>query len=125
MKRGLTVTGTLAAVALASVLAGCDTDPVASDIWITPPSATIKKGESIEFTAHGGYEYLWSISDTSMGILSTTRGASTVYTSIYETSASNTAVQVLTVTSYIAGDSSSTNTSPVQWTAAVNINHVP
>jgi hypothetical protein len=93
------LTSILGAAALV-VLAGCETEPVSTmQVQVTPETATVYDGQSIEFTASGGVEYTWSLSDETLGILSTRHGAKTVYTSVKDANAT----QALTVTSFIPG----------------------
>ena len=77
-------------------LVGCETDP--SDeiaVTITPNHADLKVGQSQTFVAKGFQNYSWTLSKPEIGVLSSTKGDSTVYTAVI--SASN-EVQVLTVT---------------------------
>jgi len=105
------------------VLAGCEADSVSSRISVTPSSATIRKGQSLTFHAEGGYDYQWSLSDHSLGVLSAATGDSVTYTSIYEPAEGSTAVQVLTCSSFVEGQAGS-NDAPSEWTAEVYITHV-
>lgn len=98
-------------------LGGCDTESVdENNVVITPSTATIDKGEAITFTASGGFEYEWSLGDVEGGDvnqwakLSTRKGASTVYTSLRDSS-SNAVPTVITliVNSYIPGSGASSN----------------
>lgn len=92
---------------LAFGLAGCETQSASAPVKIEPSTATITEGESVEFTASGGYEYTWSIENPTWGILSSTRGSTITYRSLISTVSNTEAkVQTLTVTSYIPGDSS-------------------
>ncbi|MCK5850022.1 MAG: hypothetical protein KAH23_03835 [Kiritimatiellae bacterium] len=94
---------------------GCETESADSKITITPESATIQKGESIEFTASGGVKYTWSLEDDNQGTatyghLSTRTGNKTVYTSIVNPD-SDTVVRILTVKSTIEGMGETNSTS--------------
>jgi hypothetical protein len=124
MKKIITLCG-LVLLAVAAVLGpiGCETQSASTQISVDPSTATIHQGESIEFTASGGFNYTWSLSNHTLGTLSNTTGPSTTYTSLYDSSASNTAVQVLTCTSDVEGTSSS-NSVPDEWSVEVYINHV-
>jgi hypothetical protein len=62
------------------------------------------------FTASGGYEYLWTISDRTLGMLNTREGETVVYTSIASSSASG-MVQTVTVTGFIEGQGGGTTAS--------------
>lgn len=91
--------------------AACDTESVDdSQVLITPQNATIAKGESITFTASGGYEYNWILEDESWATLSNYRGESTVYTSLQDSSSNGVAtVRVLKVSSSIPGSGTASN----------------
>ncbi len=94
----------LAAVAV--TLGGCETE--SSDqiaISISPNNVTLAKGESQTFTASGWQDYTWSLTDASIGVLSTTKGDSTVYTAISGPSSTNTTLpQILILTVNIPAD---------------------
>ena len=66
-------------------------------------AATVRKGQAVTFTASGGYDYQWTLSDYSLGRLSNNRGASVTYTSLYDPGESNTVEQLLTAQSFIDG----------------------
>ena len=106
---------TLALAAVAIALAGCETE--SSDnisITVSPSHAEIKKGESVTFTASGWRDYTWSLADSSAGVLSVTKGDSTVYTAVKGPTSTNDADQthIVVVSVNIAGDgvNSTTNT---------------
>ena len=103
----------LAAFAAALLTAGCETE--SSDqiaIAIYPNNATLSKGQSREFTASGWRDYTWSLSDTSIGVLSTTKGDSTTYTAVKGSSSADTNLtQILTLSISLADESTSTGTS--------------
>jgi len=106
----ITLFGLLVAAGL--VFTGCEVDSLDQTIGVTPSAVTLKKGESAQFTASGGYEYTWSLPDSPKGSISSRTGATITYTCLYNPGASNTATETLTVTSTIPGDStggSSTN----------------
>lgn len=110
----------VAGLVLVYLIAGCDSEPAGSPLTINPTSATVHKGESVTFTVEGGYEYVWSIDNAAYGVLSNTRGSSTTYTSIYESSTNNIVYQTLRVQSYIPGDSvGSTNSSSQSASASI------
>lgn len=106
--------------------AGCDTAPASESPEITPSSVIIKIGQSVQFTASGGYDYSWSLSNDGMGILSIRSGGSTIYTSTYDPPAGSTSsnAQVLTVTSRIAGSTTTTNSAAYVRTAEAFITHI-
>ncbi len=89
----------LAALSI-SIFNGCETDSAESDIRINPSAATVRTGQSITFTAEGGYDYKWSLSNNSIGYLSGSRGAVVVYTA---TGGGSNEQQTLTLTSTIDG----------------------
>ncbi len=102
----------MALVAIAVALGGCETE--SSDnisISISPNNVTMKKGQSQTFTASGWRDYTWSLEDNDIGILSATKGDSTVYTAIADAPTNSILTLVLSVTATIA--STSTDSSPV------------
>lgn len=112
-------------------ITGCDTESASTNnVSISPSSASMQEGESVTFTASGGYTYSWSLSEPEWGVLSTTDGNTTTYTSIYSPETNATAYQVLTLTSTIEGSSttsdsstSTNSTSSYGMTAEVYIEH--
>lgn len=116
-------------VAMALVL-GCETQKASEGITISPEAASIRYGDTVTFTASGGYDYRWSFADgnTESGTLSAFTGPSVVYRSM----TSNGLVRTLTVTSSIesftaVGGTSSTNTTssgPFTHTAQAVITHL-
>lgn len=122
----------LLATVLSFGLAGCETQSVTTNVTVEPSAATLRAGESITFTASGGYSYTWSLETSFYGTLSTTSGDTTTYTSIYSPPSSTDTngvttitpvTQVLTVRSFIE-DSSSSNSAPAEWTTEVFITHL-
>lgn len=104
--------------AVVAILNGCDTEPSNQiAIHISPNNAQVKVHESQEFFATGFTDYTWTLSDTKIGVLSTTKGGHTVYTAV--TSASN-IVQVLTVTARLSLD---TNGAPITVSSEALITH--
>ena len=73
-------------------------------MYITPGTATVKAGDQVTFTAFGGSTYTWHLQDDSYGVLSTTNGNTTTYTSIVSPDENQVLLQVLTVTTS-GGDS--------------------
>lgn len=103
-----------ALLGLALLQTGCEVDSATeNNVSISPSSARLDVGESATFTASGGFDYEWSLADgkETWGTLSTRRGPTTTYTSRH-TPATNAQddVQVLTVTSFIQGQSSVSGT---------------
>lgn len=103
---------------------GCETTPATDKPQITPSAAVVKIGNSVEFTASGGYEYTWSLEDPTLGRLDTLRGSRVVYRSMYDPGASNSALQILTVSSTISGASQVTNAPSFEHTAEAHITHI-
>jgi hypothetical protein len=93
--------------AVAAFFCACEVDSASGEVVISPSSAVLKKGESIQFTASGGYEYRWSLKNEEWGMLSSRRGPLTVYTSLYDPrdctgcKPEQGAVQILYAESYI------------------------
>ena len=83
----------ISAVALV-VAGGCESEKdYDSEIAISPFACKIKINESKVFTASGGENFRWVVSDPALGTLSSTAGSSVIYTAT-----SLTGNQVLTVT---------------------------
>jgi hypothetical protein len=114
-------------------LISCEVGPVSNDdLKVSPESIGLYKNESAEFTASGGYHYTWSLSDSTKGILSTTNGSTTRYTSRYDpgedSSTNSVFVQILTVSSTIPGSANpgggtASNTTSYVGTAQARIEH--
>ena len=120
--KSLTILSLLAIVALSvMVFIGCETESANAPVYINPSAATVSGGESITFTAEGGYDYRWSLSDTGLGYLSTSTGPSTVYTAIGTNDQ-----QTLTLTSTIAGVNEGTSTNSFTYDKSISaiINHL-
>ena len=83
-------------LALMLVFSGCETESSEQiALSITPNTVTLRAGQSQEFVASGFEDYTWSLSDADIGVLSTRKGNSTIYTALR--SATN-HTQTLTVT---------------------------
>lgn len=125
---GLGVAGLMAG---AVIFSGCETSPASQPVSISPDSATIHYQESIALTAVGGYDYQWTLSNPALGILAPRTGMTVTYTSQNNPGVSNTAVQVVTLTSTISTFSggSTVNSNGVQnvftKTAQAFITHIP
>jgi plastocyanin len=110
-------------------VAGCEVGSATETILISPSAVEVKQGQTVQFTASGGYEYTWSLhgsgsSSSSLGMLSSTRGQTVTYTSLSNPGGSNVVVETLTVTSTIPGDASSTNSaSATQASGTATITH--
>jgi hypothetical protein len=105
-------------VILASALAvtilllntGCDTDTSSSDIEISPTTVVVTNGQSVIFTASGGYDYTWSlVPDDGSGFLDNWEGPSVIYTCL-ATNVGSTPKKVV-VKSTIAGSASGSSSS--------------
>ena len=73
------------AIGLLVVLLGCETEPSEQiALSITPNTVSLRAGQSQEFVASGFEDYTWEIkkSGDARGVLSTTKGNSTVYTAV-------------------------------------------
>jgi len=116
----------VAAAAVIGILltgGGCSTEPTSiNNVAITPSRVELRRGESQEFVASGGYDYAWSLEGGNAvdewGWISPTRGPRTVYTATRNGGgASNGTIRILTVTSYIEGsgstDSQTSSNAPV------------
>ncbi len=62
------------------MFSGCEAKPADEEIVISPSTATISLGQSITFTASGGYDYRWELKHEDWGYLSTRSGPTTTYT---------------------------------------------
>jgi hypothetical protein len=98
-------------------MVGCETESSdQASISITPNTVSLATGDSQEFRASGWQDYSWSLSDSSLGVLSASTGDRTTYTAVV----SNT-TQVLTVTAY-SGPTIATNATSL--TAQALITHL-
>ena len=97
---------------LAIVVCSCETESAGgSSLSVSPSDSTLSKGQSITLTAHGGDVYNWSLSDTGLGHLSGTMGASVVYTADFAFSVSGTTTNKLqSITVSASASTSGTNT---------------
>ncbi len=90
IRKSLYAISTLALV----IAGGCESEKdYDSEIAISPVTCKIKVNESRVFTAAGGENFRWSLHDPALGTLSSTAGASVIYTA-----SSLTGSQILTVT---------------------------
>jgi hypothetical protein len=110
--------GSVVAIVAAALFTwtGCDTDSANESVTVSPSSAILSRGQSVEFTASGGYDYTWSLSpDDGSGNLNTLKGSTVIYTCL-ATNVGTTPKKVI-VTSTIEGasapsTSTSTNSTP-------------
>ncbi len=112
-----TVSSIVSALAVMLLTVGCETEPSSQiAIAISPNHTALQKGESREFTASGWQDYTWSLSDNTIGVLSTSKGEVTVYTAVRAPATTNDAMlQVLRLTVDITaqgGASTGTNQTP-------------
>jgi hypothetical protein len=103
----------LTAIALQT---GCETQSAeGNSVHIEPQVASLYEGQYQDFTASGGFSYTWSLSDESLGYLSSKTGPSVRYFSrVDPADNSGATVQRLTVTSELGSYSDTgggTNTS--------------
>lgn len=88
-------------------LSGCETESVSSvTLTISPSHAELAPGESVTFTASGGWDYQWVLEDSAKGYLDKTTGSKVTYTAV-ET---NSTPQKLTVTG-MGGSTNAANAS--------------
>jgi hypothetical protein len=101
------------------MLSGCEVESVTqAEVTISPGNADITKGDSVEFRASGWNEYVWTLDNESIGILSRRTGDTTIYTSIYDPGTS-TVMQVVTV----SATGSTTSSLPSTLTASAIVTH--
>lgn len=115
----------LVAFALLSVgcilaMSGCETASTDTKVVITPSSATVVALGSVLLTASGGYDYFWSLTDESLGVLSERTGEKTRYTSLYDPGA-DVKMQIVKVISTVDNVSPS---SSYEVTAEAYISHI-
>ncbi len=113
----------LTSVVSAFVLCGCEVTSKSHAVSIDPDSATLHKGQSVGLHATGGDDYTWSLSDRTLGTLSSSHGANVVYTSIVAPPVGSPVVQTVTVTADL-GLSGTTNSVITEQTATAFITHV-
>ena len=107
MKRQTWIWGSFSLVFLCCLAVGfmaCDNESASNRITVEPPYVRLHKGESVTFTASGGYDYFWTLSDNALGRLNTRNGPRVIYTS-FSTASSSGAVQTVSVNATIAGES--------------------
>lgn len=103
------------AAAAVAILAGCETEPSEQiGVSITPNNVNMRVGESQSFTASGWQNYTWTLSDTSIGVLSNTKGDTTIYTAV--SASTNGSLQTLTVAVDLGTETttSGTNNTPAE-----------
>ena len=93
----------MSALIILGLQTSCETSSGSDlQVFIMPPGATVNNGEKVQFTASGGFDYQWAISDSSLGFLSTRTGKHTVYTANNVTpTGSVSLIQILSLTSSV------------------------
>lgn len=93
-------------------LSGCETESVSSvTLTISPSHAELAPGESVTFTASGGWDYQWSLETPTAGHLDKSTGSKVTYTATQGGTNETTAVtQKLTVTG-MGGSTNAANAS--------------
>ena len=111
-----------AIVLAAAAICGCESAD-SYEITVKPGDATVTSASpSVALTASGWSDYQWSLSDTSLGYLSASKGASVVYTARSGTFLGGR--QTVTVSAVGSGTSStSTTNSAAGYTAQTIITH--
>jgi hypothetical protein len=128
MKNLIKTLGVIAILAAVFVQTGCETESASDNsLRVSPGRAKITNGQRIQFTASGGFDYSWAISDSTLGFLSSKVGASTVYTANFTAPTDGLTVQTLTVTSVVGsgGSNNTTTASGFTKTADAIIEHTP
>ncbi len=100
------------ALACAGVLiwAGCEADSSSESVVISPQSIVVKRGQTVEFKASGGYDYRWSLNpDDGSGALNTFYGDTVIYTCL---ATNGTSPKKIIVKSTIEGSSTGTTNTP-------------
>lgn len=102
-------------------LIGCEVTSRSRSVEINPDTATLLKGQKVELTASGGEDFVWSLSDSALGTLSSGRGETVVYTSLV--APATPVVQTVTVVAGVTVNTTN-NTVTVEKTANAFITHV-
>jgi hypothetical protein len=91
---------------LLAVGSGCEVESASQvEILLTPSHASVRKGDSVQFTASGWHEYNWSLTQPDWGVLSHRVGDTTVYTATVATNGT----QTLTVSATVSGTNTTTS----------------
>lgn len=123
MKTLLSIAAAVGLLAGLILSGGCETEALTGRINVTPSEVTISYGQSVTFTASGGYEYRWSLQNEDWGVLSSRTGSSVTYTSLYRPATNDVETQVLTVTGTFAGSAGSSTGSVSTATGEAYIKH--
>jgi hypothetical protein len=109
-----TAFGAAAALIGLALQSGCETtSSEGGSLRVEPAAIGVRRNQQVEFTASGGFNYSWSLSDASLGFLTTATGPKTTYISRFSPGTNATVViQTLTVTSTVgsSGPSGGTDT---------------
>ena len=98
------------AAAASLLFLGCEATSSADlQLLLNPRSASLHYGQQQKFTVSGGFDYRWSLSDETIGVLDTRSGNQVVYTD----TSTNSVNQILTVQSFISGASGNNPTNIV------------
>lgn len=135
MKISSSLIAIMSALIILGVQTSCETtDGSDLQLFITPPAATVNNNGKVQFTASGGRNYQWSLSNSSLGFLSTRTGKQTVYTANAVTpTGSVSVIQILTLSASVTstdGTASSNGLSSVEdgtfaLTSEAVIEHLP
>ncbi|MFO7535778.1 MAG: hypothetical protein R6X19_08890 [Kiritimatiellia bacterium] len=87
--------GFLVSISAYVFLMGCEVTSRSNELEIEPASATLQNGQTVRLEASGGDDYIWRLSDNTLGSLSSDRGDTVVYTSLV--SPASPLVQTVTV----------------------------
>jgi hypothetical protein len=88
------------AAAGVALIAGCETDSASNPITVQPNNIILHPGQSQVFTASGGYDYQWTLSQPFAGALSSKLGPQVVYVAYPGTEGLQ---QTITVQGFIQG----------------------
>jgi hypothetical protein len=128
MRKFLTTIGIFAFLATVITQSGCETESASDNsVRISPARVRVTNGQTVPFTASGGFDYSWALSDSTLGFISASTGPSTIYTANFQAPTNLITVQTLTVTSKIGsgGSNSTTTASGFTKTAEAIIEHGP
>lgn len=99
-------------LALAGILvwSGCEADTATQTVVISPESVVVKLGQTVKFSASGGYDYRWNLDpNDGSGALNTSFGNSVLYTCLTTNGSTPKRIEVV---STIEGSSSGTTNTP-------------
>ena len=128
MRKFLTTIGIFAFLATVITQSGCETESASDNsVRISPARVRVTNGQTVPFTASGGFDYSWALSDSTLGFISASTGPSTIYTANFQAPTNSITVQTLTVTSKIGsgGTNNTTTAAGFTKTAEAIIEHGP